>query len=128
MSDEYIDPQHCINADRYNVIYEMKYSLLLDGLKKHDENVVDLIEKVVERELLSKNGRRKELGKDPLSSWYREYALLQEVTKSALKIVSGDLTLSHTVEDIADFSVTSFYCISVNLGLVSEDDILPFWN
>jgi len=66
LSDEYIDPQHCINADRYNVIYEMKYSLLLDLLKKHDENVVDLIEKVVERELLSKNGRSKELGKDPL--------------------------------------------------------------
>ena len=78
------------------------------------------------REISNKNDRRKQVGKEPLASYYKNYALLQEVTKSAMKIVSGDLTLAHTIEEITEFSVTSFYSVGIDLGLVHEEDVVPY--
>jgi hypothetical protein len=51
--------------------------------------------------------------------------LLQEVTKSAMKIVAGDLTLAHTIEEITEFSVTSFYSDGIDFGLVHEENVVP---
>jgi hypothetical protein len=124
--DDYIDPEHSMNADRHGVIYEMKYSQLLDVLKEHDEHLFHRLEQAVDREISNKNDRRKQFGKEPLASYYKNYALLQEVTKSAIKIVSGDLTLAHTIEEITEFSVTSFYSVGIDLGLVHEEDVVPY--
>ena len=106
--DDDIDPGHSLNADRHEVIYEMKFSQLLDVLHEHDEGVVKRLTQAVDNQLLVKNNRRQEVGKDPLAYWYKDYALLQEVTKSALKVVTGEMTLAHTIDQIEEFSVTSF--------------------
>jgi hypothetical protein len=66
--DDYIDPEHSVNADRHSVIYEMKYSQLLDVLKEHDEHLFHRLEQAVDRELSNKNDRRKQVGKEPLAS------------------------------------------------------------
>jgi hypothetical protein len=124
--DDHIDPQHSVDADRENVIYEMKYSQLLDVLNEHDEHLFRRLEQAVERKLAIMSDRRKKVGKDPVASYYKDYALLQEVTKAAMKIVSGDLTLAHTVEEIAEFSVTSFYSVGIDLGLVHEEDVVSY--
>jgi len=124
--DDYIDPGHSVNADRHSVIYEMKYSQLLDVLKEHDEHLFHRLEQAVNREISNKNDRRKQVGKEPLASYYKNYALLQEVTKSAMKIVAGDLTLAHTIEEITEFSVTSFYSDGIDFGLVHEENVVPY--
>ncbi len=128
--DTDIDPNHTVKADRHDVIYEIKYSQLLDILQEehHDgEAILKKLEMAVDDELALKNEKRIKTGKGPLASWYKDYAMLQEVTKSAMKFVSGgDLTLAHTVESITEFSVTSFYSVGVDLGLVHADDILPY--
>jgi hypothetical protein len=54
--------------DAQSVIYEMKYSQLLDVLKERDEHLFHRLEQAVERELLIKNDRRKQVGKEPLAS------------------------------------------------------------
>jgi hypothetical protein len=60
-----------------------------------------------------------------VSLYYKDYVLLQEVTKSAMKIVAGDLTLAHTIEEITEFSVTSFYSVGIDFGLVHEENVVP---
>ncbi len=128
--DDDINPNHTLRADRLDVIYEMKYSQLLTILQEehhHGETILKQLEMAVDEELARKNEKRINLGKGPLATWYKDYAMLQEVTKSAMKFVSGgDLTLAHTVEDITEFSVTSFYSVGVDLGLVHDDDIMPY--
>ena len=124
--DEEIDPNHTLLADRHDVIYELKYSQLIEILKDRDEEIVNRLSNAVENTISHKNRKRSELGKKPLADWYPEYALLQEVTKSALKIVSGDITVAHTTNDIMEFSVTSFYEVGLDLGLINDEDMLYF--
>ena len=38
-----------------------------------------------------------------------DIALLQEVTKAAFKAIGGEVSVAHATDDIAAFSVTSFY-------------------
>jgi len=132
--DDHIDPGHSLNADREDVIYEVKYSQLVSILMNDDaenndnsESVMERLTHAIDSEIGKKNERRFELGKDPLADWYKDYALLQEVTKSALKSVSGNITLAHTSADIADFSVTSFYTVGLDLGLIDREDILSYF-
>mmetsp|Transcript_85 Transcript_85/g.223 ORF Transcript_85/g.223 Transcript_85/m.223 type:complete len:100 (-) Transcript_85:276-575(-) len=74
-----------------------------------------------------KNNEKHKTQFRPIADWYKDYAMLQEVTKSAMKIASGgELTLVHTVDEISDFSVTSFYRVGLELGLVDRGDIISY--
>jgi len=105
--DEDIDPQHSILADRHDVVYELRYSQLVDILNENNgvtDNENDNSEndggsaKLVSQELTEaidntiamKNGKRSTLGKEELADWYKQYALLQGKWELAL------LQLHHT--------------------------------
>eukprot|EP00558_Chaetoceros_sp_UNC1202_P004184 CAMPEP_0197245664 /NCGR_PEP_ID=MMETSP1429-20130617/10389_1 /TAXON_ID=49237 /ORGANISM="Chaetoceros sp., Strain UNC1202" /LENGTH=225 /DNA_ID=CAMNT_0042706203 /DNA_START=113 /DNA_END=790 /DNA_ORIENTATION=+ len=127
--DDYIFAEHSPNADRYGVTYETKYSQLVEILKEHDDKLFDKLIADTDRSIEDKDQRRQKAGKDPLADWYRHFALLQEVTKVAMKIVAGDITVAHTIaeEEINEFSVTSAWPIGVNLGIIDYDnDMLSY--
>ena len=86
----------------------------------------DRVERAVDSLLIEKNGRRALLGKPPLAEYYRIFALLQEVSKGAFRTLCGEITLVHTSQEIGEFSVTSFYKVGVDLGLMSPACIAPF--
>jgi len=123
----YCNPKHALDADKHDVIYEIEYSQVVDFLRHHsttnDNNLVNQLLEAVDRRILEKNKRRKQLGLDPLE---KDYALLQEVTKAALKIVCGGVTVAHTTDEIPEFSITSFYQIGIDLGLIDETDMVAF--
>jgi len=136
--DEDIDPEHSKLADRHDVVYELKYSQLLDVLngatfgdsdeheqdetyhRDQDKMAGDKLTDAIENKIAMKNRKRSTLGKDNLADWYQQYALLQEVTKAAFKRISGEVTVAHATGDIAEFSVTSFYEVGLELGLIDE--------
>jgi hypothetical protein len=126
----FLDPSiadyHKPNADHHGVILEIPYSLLASGLEKERPDVMIKLEQAVEVALANKNEQREREGKAVLQSYYRDFALLQEVTKAACNMICGDLTVAHTSADISPFSVTSFYQIGLSLGLVNTDQIEPF--
>jgi hypothetical protein len=126
--DDGIDPEHSVNADRHGVIYEMKYSQMIDLLHAHDDKVVNRLLEAVDQSILDKNERRHQLGKKSLAYWYKDYALLQEVTKSALKVIAGDITVAHsaTQDDIGEFSVTNFYQVGLGLFLIDDNDMVSY--
>lgn len=122
--DDHIDPEHSADADRRDVAYETRYSLLTSLLEERD---VDRLTRAVEQRILAMNEKRQAMGKDPLADWYQKYAMLQEVTKYGMKIAAGgSLTLAHTTDDVHEFSVTSFYSVGVDLGFVTNDEIVPY--
>lgn len=124
--DEDIDPNHSNLADRHDVIYELKYSQLVEILHGHEQNALTKLSQAVDDKILYKNDKRSKIGKQELANWYKTYALLQEVTKSALKIVSGEVTVAHATDEIQEFSVTSFYQVGLELGLIKECDMVQY--
>lgn len=125
--DSDIDPGHSPNADRRNVILEMKYSQMTSALETSiGEGTMARLEREIDRQILSKNERRLALDKAPLKSYFRDYALLQEVTKAACRQICGDLTVVHTAHDISEFSVTSFYKAGLEVGLVETHQMVPY--
>ena len=126
----FLDPDiadyHKPNADHHGMILEIPYSLLTKELQNERLGVVSTLEQATDSALAEKNQQREHEGKDPLQSYYRDFALLQEVTKAACNMICGDLTVAHTSADISPFSVTSFYQIGLSLGLVKADHIEPF--
>ena len=124
--DEDIADYHSPNADRDNVTLETRYSEVLAQLEGHRPGSVAEIESAVDARLIEKNKMRAFLGKPPLEPYYRIFALLQEVSKAAFAVLCGEITLVHTCEEIGEFSVTSFYTVGVDLGLMSPACIAPF--
>lgn len=126
--DDTIDPNHSKLADRYGAIYEMKYSQLVSLIDEQVDGLSRRIEAGVDRSLAAKNVKREQQGKGKLAAWYKDYALLQEITKVAFKMVTGDVTVAHThaTGDIRDFSVTSFYQVGLDLGLICEEDMVYY--
>eukprot|EP00984_Skeletonema_dohrnii_P005032 scaffold1775_cov104-Skeletonema_dohrnii-CCMP3373.AAC.2 len=129
--DGHIDPEHAILADRQDVLYELTYSQLVQILNEtsfdgspssNEETLEDAIDNTIER----KNARRAALGQDPLADWYKKYALLQEVTKSAFKQISGEVTVAHATDEIMEFSVTSFYEVGLELGFIDAQDMVNY--
>lgn len=43
-----------------------------------------------------------------------------------MKRISGEVTVAHATGEIAEFSVTSFYEVGLELGLIVEDDMVYF--
>jgi hypothetical protein len=126
----FLDPDiadyHKPNADHYRVILEIRYSALKTVLEHEGPRVMRSLEQAIDSALAEKNQQREHQGKGPLQGYYRDFALLQEVTKAACNMICGDLTVAHTSADISPFSVSSFYQIGLSLGLVNADHIEPF--
>lgn len=129
--DGHIDQEHAILADRHDVLYELTYSQLVqilndtsfDGSPSSNE---ETLEEAVDNTIERKNARRAALGQDPLADWYKKYALLQEVTKSAFKQISGEVTVAHATDEIMEFSVTSFYEVGLELGFIDAQDMVHY--
>ena len=126
----FLDPDiadyHKPNADHHGVILEIPYSLLTKVLESKQLGVMAALEQAVDRALVEKNQRRDIAGKGALQSYYRDFALLQEVTKAACNVICGALTVAHTSAEISPHSVTSFYKMGVALSLIGAEQIMPY--
>ena len=126
----FLDPDiadyHKPNADHRGVILEIPYSALTSLLERKRAGVMSTLEQAIDAALAEKNRQREIEGKAPLQSYYRDFALLQEVTKAACNVICGDLTVAHTSADISAFSVTSFYEVGLAMGLIDAGQIVPF--
>ena len=117
---------HSSNADRANVILEHEYSDLANLLEENQPGILKELESTVDRYLKAKNTRRESLGMPPLKEYFRDFALLQEVTKAACCQTCGSITVAHTANSISEFSVTSFYEVGLELGLVDKTDFVSY--
>ena len=126
----FLDPDiadyHKPNADHHGVILEIPYSLLTKVLENKHLGVMAALEQAVDRALVEKNQQRDIAGKGALQSYYRDFALLQEVTKATCNVICGALTVAHTSAKISPHSVTSFYRMGVALGLIGAEQIMPY--
>ena len=126
----FLDPDiadyHKPNADHRGVIIEIPYSLLTTALDNERLGVMSTLEQAVDSALVEKNQQREIENKGPLQSYYRDFALLQEVTKAACHIICDHLTVAHTSAEISPFSVTSFYQVGLDIDLVSADHIVAY--
>ena len=126
----FLDPDiadyHKPNADHHGVILEIPYSLLTKVVENKHLGVMAALEQAVDRALVEKNQQRDIAGKGALQSYYRDFALLQEVTKATCNVICGALTVAHTSAEISPHSVTSFYRMGVALGLIGAEQIMPY--
>jgi len=121
--DDDIDPNHSIHAPRDNVILEYKYSQMLNALSSEKASKLD---QFIDLRIHEKNEKRKGMGKSLLKPYYKDYALLQEVTKAGALSLSGDITVAHTAANISEFSVTSFYEVGIDLGLLNYSHYVSY--
>lgn len=124
--DPAIADYHKPDADHHEVILEIPYSALTSLLERERAGVMSTLEQSIDVALAEKDQQREIEGKAPLQSYYRDFALLQEVTKAACNAICGDLTVAHTSADISPFSVTSFYEVGLAMGLIDATQIAPF--
>ena len=126
----FLDPDiadyHKPNADHHGVILEIPYSLLTKVLESKQPGVMNSLEQAIDSTLVERNQQRAVEGKKALRSYYRDFALLQEVTKAACSMICGDLAVAHTSAEISPFSVTSFYEVGVALGLIDAEQIIAY--
>ena len=126
----FLDPgiadYHAPSADRYKVIFEISYSQMVSALQKEQLSIIKNIETAVDDLLAEKNARRLNNERPALPAYYRIFALLQEVTKVSSKQICGGLTIAHTSSEIADFSVSSFYRVGLDLGLIDPKEMVPY--
>ena len=126
----FLDPDiadyHKPNADHHGVILEIPYSVLTSLLERERAGVMSTLEQAVDAALAEKDQQRETEGKAPLQSYYRDFALLQEVTKGACNVICGALTIAHTSSEISAFSVTSFYEVGLAMGLIDAAQLVPF--
>ena len=126
----FLDPDiadyHKPNADHHRVILEMPYSAFAKVLENERLGGMGPLEQAVDSALTEKNQQREIEGKEALQSHYRNFALLQEVTKAACNVICGALTVAHTSAEISPHSVTSFYRMGVALGLIGAEQIMPY--
>ena len=126
----FLDPgiadYHAPSADRYKVIFEISYSQMVSALQKEQLSIIKNIETAVDDLLAEKNARRLNNERPALPAYYRIFALLQEVTKVSCKQICGGITIAHTSSEISDFSVSSFYRVGLNLGLIDPKEMVPY--
>ena len=124
--DPAIADYHKSNADHHGVILEIPYSVLTSLLEGERPGSMGALEQAIDAALEAKNEQRKREGKGPMQSYYRDFALLQEVTKAACNLICGEITVAHTSAEISAYSVTSFYEVGVALGLIDAERIVPY--
>ena len=124
--DPAIADYHKPDADHHGVILEIPYSVLTRLLESEQPGCIITLGQAIYAALAEKNRQRDSEGKAALQSYYRDFALLQEVTKAACHRICGEITIAHTSAEISAFSVTSFYQVGLSLGLINVDQIVPF--
>ena len=124
--DSDIADYHLNDADQYRVELTLPYSALLDHLATIYPNSEALLTERINKLIDVKNRTRKELGKPSLQSYYRDFALLQEVTKAACRSLCGEITIIHTSAVIPPFSVSSFFEVGLDLGFIHPVDMIAF--
>ena len=124
--DEDIADYHWPNADRLEMIFALKYSEVVDQLNNNLPGSTSRIEAAVEAQLKHKNDHRTAQGNPPLNDYFRDFALLQEVTKAACSRLCEGTTIAHTSKDISVFSVTSFFVVGLELGLVDSGNMVSY--
>ena len=122
--DPAIADYHKPNADHRGVILEIPYSVFTSFLQGEQPGSIVALERAIDAALAEKDQQRETEGKAPLQGYYRDFALLQEVTKAACNMICGDLTVAHTSAKISPFAVTSFYEVGLELGLIAADQIM----
>ena len=126
----FLDPDiadyHKLNADHYRVMLEIRYSALTRVLEYGRPRAMSALEQAIDSALAEKNQQRERQGKGALQSYYRDFALLQEVTKAACLCICGEITVTHTSAEISPHSVTSFYSVGLKLELIATDQIMPY--
>ena len=95
-------------------------------LQKQQPSIIANIEEAVDDLLMEKNARRLKNNRPALPEYYRIFALLQEVTKVACKQICSSITIAHTSSEISDFSVSSFYRVGLDLGLIDPKEMVPY--
>ena len=124
--DPAIADYHKPNADHKGVILEIPYSLFTSLLEDALPGYIVKLEQAIDKELAEKNAQRERESKECMQSYYRDFALLQEVTKAACNRICGEITVAHTSAEISPYSVTGFYTVGVALGLIDADQIVPY--
>ncbi len=124
--DAHLAHDHWLQADRDGMVLEVAYSELVDHLDQLSPNSIKQIEAAIDEQIDQKNRERAKLGKDRLRNYYRDFALLQEVTKATCSKLCDGITIIHTSADIPDSSVTSFFTVGLNLGLVDSDNMVSY--
>ena len=124
--DPAIADYHKPNADHKGVILEIPYSLFTSLLEDALPGYIVKLEQAIDKALAEKNAQRERESKESMQSYYRDFALLQEVTKAACNSICGEITVAHTSAKISPYSVTSFYKVGVALGLIDADQIMPY--
>ena len=124
--DPAIADYHKPNADHHGVILEIPYSMLTSFLDGAQPGCIITLERAIDAALANKNEQREREGKDPMQSYYSDFARLQEVTKAACNRICGEITVAHTSAEISPYSVTSFYEVGVSLGLIDAEQIMPY--
>lgn len=124
--DPHIANYHKPNADYYRVELEVAFSSLVDYLQSGDPRVIGRLEKAIDAGLSEKNARRVSEGRPALRDYYFDFAMLQEVTKAACNQICGDITLVHTSEPVAEYSVSSFYTVGLDLDLIAGRQIVAY--
>lgn len=124
--DEHIADYHWPNADRREMIFTLKYSEVAGQLNNNLPGATNRVATAVEAQLAHKNDRRAAQGNLPLKDYFRDFALLQEVTKAACSRLCDGMTIAHTSKDISIFSVTSFFTVGLELGLVDAGNMVSY--
>ena len=124
--DPAISDYHKPNADHHGVILEIPYSVLTSLLEGEQPGSIVALERAIDAALDAKNEQRKREGKGPMKSYYLDFARLQEVTKVACNRICGGITVAHTSAEISPYSVTSFYEVGLDLGLIDANQIVPY--
>ena len=129
--DDYIDAEHAQLADRHETLYELRYSQLISILDDEESETCttsEMLTVAIDTRIANMNDKRISLGKDKLHDWYKDYALLQEVTKTTFKKIAGEVTVAHTTDEINEFSVTSFFEVGLDLGLIDRKNDMVYYN
>jgi len=113
-----------ISAITPRVAAEFGLSRGLVCLDESQPGIIKLLEGTIDRDIDRKNQKREALGKTPLKDYFRDFALLQEVTRAAWSHLCGGITVIHTSSEINELSVTSFYTVGLELGLISPGDMV----
>jgi hypothetical protein len=124
--DEHIADYHWPNADHHEMIFALKYSEVVDQLNSNLPGSIGRIEAAIEAQLQRKNDHRAAQGNPLLKNYFRDFALLQEVTKAACSKLCQGITIAHTSKDISVFSVTSFFTVGLELGLVDSGNMVSY--
>ena len=107
-------------------IFQYFFCMVLDQLENSLPGSRSRIEAAVDEQLKLKNDHRMAKGNLPLNDYFRDFALLQEVTKAACSRLCEGITIAHTSKGISVFSVTSFFTVGLELGLVDSGNMVSY--